>query len=358
MKEKDKVHQLQELLKRYREGNCSDEEIEFVNSWFYNDFDTNDINLQPNDQESLSKKIFQNIENSQQLQTQKNFPWELMTGIAAAFICICFAGYYLVKSHDKGKIDLKVLSTKDTIINDLSPGNTQAILSFSDGTKKQLPDSSSYQNINNNSDSIAMEVPIASTYSMTLKDGTKVWLNSSSKLKYPQKFDSKFRKVELEGEAFFEVAKNPSKPFIIKAKETEILVLGTSFNVNAYENQVATTLVEGSLKVTNGVSSSIIKPGQEAISNKEKIEIDQPNINVRTAWQRGEFFFDGNNLKDIMLQIQRWYNVKIIGLDDLNYRSTFKGTIDKNQNLSNVLKILNVSTGKTFELRNNIITIH
>ncbi len=112
------------------------------------------------------------------------------------------------------------------------------------------------------------------------------------------------------------------------------------------------------MKVTNGNSSSIIKPGQEAITNSGDIKIAEPNLLTKIAWQRGEFFFDGNNLHEILEQLKLWYNVEVEGLEELDYTSTFKGSIDKNQNLSSVLKILNLATGKNIELKNKTIIIH
>src|SRR5690606_22131597 len=122
-----------------------------------------------------------------------------------------------------------------------------------------------------------------STFSFILEDGTKVWLNSSSKISYPKKFSTGSRKVTLYGEAYFDVAKDKNRPFLIETNGTEIRVLGTSFNVNAYNETVSTTLVEGSLKVSNGTHSSTLKPGQEAIANAQKIEIAEPNIQTKTA---------------------------------------------------------------------------
>src|SRR5690606_3723927 len=147
---------------------------------------------------------------------------------------------------------------------------------------------------------------------LQLPDGTKVWLNASSSIKYPLHFDEDERRVELEGEAYFEVTKhNHYKPFIVQTKQQEVLVLGTHFNVNAYENELATrtTLVEGKVKIlTNNLASSVVLQPNEQSSlpkNGTRLAVRQINPAESIAWKDGEFIFNNTDLKTIMRQLER-----------------------------------------------------
>ncbi|WP_099370737.1 FecR family protein [Sphingobacterium sp. 1.A.5] len=356
MQEKDNIQYFQELLQKYKEGKCTIEEQAIINAWFYHGFDDKDESLDEKEIETISRELNERINDSTSSVTSKSFSFYKYLSIAAILFAVFLISFFVFKHHNSN-VTLSSNSSLDSSKIDLLPGKRFATIKFEDGTVDENPDSTTEKYSSNSSKVLTMEVPIASTFSLILNDGTKVWLNSSSKISYPTKFDSDIRKVTIEGEAYFDVVKDIDRPFIIEANVTEIQVLGTSFNVNAYNKIVSTTLVEGSLIVSNGNNSSIIKPGQEAITNAGVIEIAEPNLLTKTAWQRGEFFFDGNNLHEILEQLKRWYNVDVEGLDQLNYKSTFKGSIDKDQNLSSVLKILNLATGKNLELINKTIII-
>src|SRR5690606_38930997 len=130
-----------------------------------------------------------------------------------------------------------------------------------------------------------------------------------TEISYPERFGSNERRVQLKGEAYFEVAKDAKRPFRIVADKTIIEVLGTTFNVNAYKNKVTTSLVEGSVKIIKDGQQKMLKPGQEAIVQDNEIKIEKVDLDKSTAWQRGEFYFEGNNLEEIFGQISRWYDV-------------------------------------------------
>ncbi len=357
MQDKDNIQYIQELLQRYKEGKCSMEEKALINTWFYQGFDEKNEFLEKTEIESIHRNLNEKLNITSSPLKTKTYSYYKYFSIAAILVTVFLISFYLYK-HTNSNVNQNNIAGLDSPNIDLQPGKRFATVQFQDGTIDENPDSTMERYSSNNATLLTMDVPVASTFSLTLNDGTKVWLNSSSKLSYPSKFDSNIRKVTLVGEAYFEVAKDKDRPFIINANGTEIRVLGTSFNVNAYSKTVSTTLVEGSLKVTNGNSSSIIKPGQEAITNSGDIKIAEPNLLTKIAWQRGEFFFDGNNLHEILEQLKLWYNVEVEGLEELDYTSTFKGSIDKNQNLSSVLKILNLATGKNIELKNKTIIIH
>jgi transmembrane sensor len=196
-----------------------------------------------------------------------------------------------------------------------------------------------------------VDVPKAGSYMIILEDGTKVWLNASTKLSYPTHFDTSQRLVSLTGEAYFEVAKDASRPFRIQAHGTTIEVLGTTFNVSAYHGEVSTSLVEGSVRVLKEGKQSIIKPGQQAttlLSND--IKVTTADLAKNTAWQRDEFYFDGSNFADVTQQVARWYNVEFENIENINNSSTYKGSISRKSRLSEVLQILAIATGRKFDI--------
>jgi ferric-dicitrate binding protein FerR (iron transport regulator) len=206
-------------------------------------------------------------------------------------------------------------------------------------------------------------------YQLMLADGSKVWLNSASSLRFPTRFTGNSREVELDGEGYFEVAKNPAKPFHVKTSTQDIEVLGTHFNVNAYKDEetIKTTLLEGRVKVasrkwpvTSGEKDSqevILKPGEQAVggSYSPLVTNHSPDLDKVMAWKNGWLDFDSCDLKTIMRQISRWYDV------DIKYEikpcnETYGGRISRNLNLSNILKMLE-SYGVHYRLENKTLVI-
>lgn len=191
-----------------------------------------------------------------------------------------------------------------------------------------------------------LSTPRGGRYQVVLPDGSKVWLNAASSLHFPNVFTGSTREVELTGEAYFEVAKNKEKPFQVKVGDMRISVLGTHFNVNAYEdeNAIKTSLLEGSVKISRGGASNLLKPGQQAILNKKehKLKISSAHIDEVIAWKDGLFQFDGSDLSTIMREISRWYNVEVVYAGKIPVRR-FEGKISRDAQLSEVLKILRLS---------------
>ncbi|MNX97010.1 fec operon regulator FecR [compost metagenome] len=185
-----------------------------------------------------------------------------------------------------------------------------------------------------------IETPRSGTYQVILPDGSSVWLNAASKLKFPTRFTGNERKVEIKGEAYFEVAKNPVKPFRVLSDHQVVEVLGTHFNVNNYADEpfVKTTLLEGSIKVSNKGSSKIIKPGEQSIiGSGDKIEVVSVNTEQVVAWKNGLFSFKRADLETVMRQIARWYNVEV-AYEGKVPEISFTGKIYRNVNLQEALK--------------------
>lgn len=197
-------------------------------------------------------------------------------------------------------------------------------------------------------------------FELVLPDNSKVWLNAASQLKYPVVFTGKTREVELSGEAYFEVEHNSEKPFVVKAGNQRIKVLGTQFNVNNYsdENHIATTLIDGSVEVAAGNEEEIIEPNQQAISSNLAAGIQVTEVNAKEciSWVRGEFNFNNADLKTILNQISRWYDIDIQILPGVDQNQIFYGSTNMNQNLSEVLKVLELS-GINLTLEGNTLTV-
>lgn len=203
-------------------------------------------------------------------------------------------------------------------------------------------------------------VPRGSTYKLTLTDGTKVWLNAISSLKYPTSFKGRERNVEIVGEAYFEVAHNKQKPFHVKAAGQTVEVLGTHFNINAYpdEEKIKTDLLEGSVKVSKNKESALLKPGQASVilANQSKILVRNADVQSAVAWKNGLFSFKRADLKTVMRQISRWYDVDVSYQGEIP-ETAITGTIDRNLSAAKALEIIsNLGVSYKSEGKKVIIT--
>lgn len=207
-----------------------------------------------------------------------------------------------------------------------------------------------------------LRVPLGCEYNLMLSDGTKVWLNAASELRYPINFEGDIRTVFLEGEAYFEVAKDTSKKFIVHAHSQEVIVYGTSFVINAYQREVVkTTLVSGivSLKMAGEDKETLLRPGERGITNLKNGSVVVENVNVRTyiAWKDGDFVFDNECLEDIMSRIQRWYDVKVYYENDEAKRIHFTGDIKRYSNISDLLYFIEATSDAKFLIKDNTIVV-
>jgi len=199
------------------------------------------------------------------------------------------------------------------------------------------------------------------TVSLTLSDGTRVWLNSESSIKYPVAFSGKERIVEMTGEAYFEVAHlQNNKPFKVRKGGTEVAVLGTHFNVNAYddENTISVTLLEGAVKVFNEKGDVTLAPGEQANATSDAaFTVNRsPDIDAVMAWKNGYFTFKGATTEMIMKQIARWYDMEVSY--EGNVRSEeFAGTVPRTSNLSEVLQIMELTKTVRFSIDHKMITV-
>ena len=207
-----------------------------------------------------------------------------------------------------------------------------------------------------------LEVPRGGEYKVRLADGTLVYLNSATRMKYPVKFDEKERKVYLSGEAYFEVAKDPGRPFFVEMEGVEVRVYGTSFNVNTHQKgNIQTVLVKGSIgvKVLSSGMESVIRPGQmaEFKQGNTKVDVKDVNVAVYTDWKDGIFRFENQRLEDILAVLSNWYDMNVfyqtVSVKELH----FSGYMERYKDVSVILEAITLSTGVTFSIQGKTIIV-
>lgn len=205
--------------------------------------------------------------------------------------------------------------------------------------------------------------PRGGEYHLVLSDGTRVWLNAASRLRYPVQFKGKQRRVELEGEAYFEVSKNAKKPFIVSTKKTNIKVLGTCFNVNAYEDEEfnETTLVEGSVQLLSKHRevSVLLRPGDNArlVKTEDDFVVKQVDTPLYTAWKDGKFVFDNEPLDSIMRKIARWYDIKVFYTNSEVKKLRFSARLKRYEDLNVLLEVIDMTQKVKMQYKNKALII-
>ncbi len=375
--------ELTSLTEKYIAGTAGDDERLKLESWYDEQLaltkTTDEAWKEENGQMEIGQRIFNNI--NQQIDRQdKRRPTRFLyrLAVAASFIAVLGFGWYLVSKRS----DIKRFNRSADIIK---PGSNKAFLTLADGTKinldqalngtlakqegiqitktadgqlvytildqKSTPSKSAYNTIS---------TPAGGQYQVTLPDGTKVWLNALSSLKYPTSFTGQFRTVELTGEGYFEVAKNKNKPFKLKTAKQEISVLGTHFNVSAYADdaEIKTTLVEGGVAVKNfsPLATGVLKPGQQAIFHNTGFSINNVDVEEYIAWKNGFFMFNNEGIKEAMQKLARWYDVDIEYVGDFD-GIYFGGSFSKNNSLQETLKILESTDKFKFKIEGRRIKI-
>ncbi|MDO6430953.1 DUF4974 domain-containing protein [Flavitalea sp. BT771] len=299
--------------------------------------------------------------------------------MAAAALVLLSIAAWLITGSLRGSPQLAAPTpAKQTPPQDIIPGSNKATLTLADNTSISLDDAKdgvlgqqgntklikrkdgqlSYQTAASYKQRATSEpvynlltTPRGGQYQLILPDGSKVWLNAASRLKYPTSFSGKERVVELQGEAYFEIAHNPSMPFKVflpqakGAMPSHVEVLGTHFNIKAYPDEPAihTTLLEGSVKVHKGNAASLLRPGQQARWNDNMdISVAAADIEEVIAWKNGLFKFDEATIGDVMRQLARWYDVEVVYVNGVP-SDLFQGEIYRNVNVSKVLKVLEAS---------------
>ena len=206
-----------------------------------------------------------------------------------------------------------------------------------------------------------LDIPRGGEFCLTLSDGTRVWLNSETSIQYPVVFGTKERRVFIQGEAYFEVAKDAKKPFTVQFMSSSVTVLGTSFNIRAYpeEKQSQTTLAEGSVRIYSPGSSMLLKPGEQAEVKALSGEMVKKEVEVKTytSWKDGRFVFEQEPLENIMRTLERWYDIRVIFRDEGAKRISLSGNLKRYGDFSQVMNMLQMTGDVRFELHGNDVYI-
>lgn len=203
-----------------------------------------------------------------------------------------------------------------------------------------------------------LQVPRGGEFVLCLADGTVVTLNADSKIHYPDRFTGNERQVSLEGEAFFEVAKDSLKPFVVKTKGIDVRVLGTAFNLKAYPDEYQqTTLVCGAVEVLLDKQKVALQPGEQATCVDKELRVEQVDIRPYIAWKNDRFVFENESLEDVLKKLERWYNITVFIQNHTLTEKRFTGNLPKYENINNVLKILALTTNIKFELNDRTLIV-
>jgi transmembrane sensor len=379
-----------ELINKYNEGKCNADEVSLLESWYLNQDSLHHIELD-------EQKIEQDLD-----QVLKKLPKPIIRkiwwpkAVAAAAIVILCAGIVVYSNYFK--IPGLAEDQRNVYKNDVFPGGNKAVLTLANGQRINLDSTkhgivinttltyndgtaiSSSAKAENDAKLLSMQTPRGGQYRIVLPDGTKVWLNAGSSIKFPSTFSkAKIREIELRGEAYFEVAKvfldkaiagktGQRMPFVVKTTLQDIQVLGTHINVNAYSDEpvTATTLIEGAVSVSSndqsakvkGIKPIVLKPGEQAgTDNKGQLSIKRVDTEQVLAWKNDYFMFKDEPIQSIMRKLSRWYDIDVSYEGDLS-DLTFLGVVSKSKNISTVLKVMESTGSVHFKIEGRRIIVN
>jgi ferric-dicitrate binding protein FerR (iron transport regulator) len=370
----------QDLLQRYLDGKCSAREGEELFAWLASDAgrkpllealqrDYDNMVQRPGDTlpAAVNERIQARLEQSIRLHPGTRVR-RLQRGwiTSAAAVLVLGVGAYTWSRYERRP--KPVSSGAPVAVQDVGPGGNKAMLTLGDGKTIDLNNAASGQLARQGGAGLVktgagqlaytavgtgaalyntVSTPRGGQYQVVLADGTHVWLNASSSLHFPTTFTGKERRVILTGEAYFEVAPDVRQPFRVTVGDMDVAVLGTHFDVMAYtdEDRATTTLLEGAVQVSEGTSSSLVRPGQAASldAHTHRLHVAPADLEGAVAWKNGYFRFDGVDLPVVMRQLSRWYDVDVDYQGRREKTYEFVGTVARSANLSSVLKVLEIN---------------
>lgn len=310
--------------------------------------------------------------------------FKLAWPVAASLFLVLLAGLGYYYGSNNRTFNKRV--TQSQVLNDIKPGGNKAILTLSDGTKVNLndvhpgglvanqqgisivkkKDGQLVYNIVGNGELNrvglynVVQTPLGGQYQVNLPDGTSVWLNAGSSLRYPVNFDEGERRVELVGEGYFEVAKDKEKPFRVQTRGQLVEVLGTHFNINSYEEETLTktSLLEGSVRVRSLINKRtvVLQPGQQAQLNDYTLKVKNVDVNEVAAWKDGFFVFNDESAETVMRKIARWYDLEVIYANNIS-NIDFAGSVTRYKNVSEIIKTLELTGLVHFKLDGRKLTV-
>jgi transmembrane sensor len=346
------------LLEKYNKGLCTEEECAAVEAW-YNAYALNQSNEAIDEDLAQEKSvIWKNIQkNKSQLKTTHLYQRKWLA-IAATIVVVFTIGLLFYNHQSQDKAVQKLAEA-----NLIKPGKTGATLTLANGKKIFLSDATKGELVNEAGVTISktadgiliyeingdyqganklntITTAKGETYQLRLPDGTTIWLNAASSLTYATTlYKNGIRSVKLNGEAYFEVAKDKNHPFIVETAEQRVEVLGTHFNLSAYADEALTktTLLEGSVRLNH---NTVLKPNEQATSINGKIEVETVDVNEAIAWKNGKFIFNSADINAVMRQLSRWYNVEVVYQNE-RPTTTFTGKISRYDDISKILDKIN-----------------
>ncbi|MEO6731956.1 MAG: FecR family protein [Ferruginibacter sp.] len=393
------------LIDKYLAGDTTAEEIDFLKR-YYNSFQENttwneaELGLRS----EMKSKMFKRIQEETGIADSENalhvpnnqkgkirflkpgLKLSSFTRIAAAacvFGLLVTGAYFFFSNKEIMPVQTAKKSINKQLNNDVLPGGNKATLTLADGSTINLDDAQNgalaqqgntriikidgklaYNTANKNSDEIVyntVSTPRGGQYQIELPDGTQVWLNAASSLRFPTSFAGKERRVEIiSGEAYFEVTKNKKMPFVVGLNNAEIQVLGTHFNVMAYAEEAAikTTLVEGSIKFVRQQKALLLKPGEQTQLFKDgRVKLaGDVDLEQVVAWKNGLFQFENSDIESAMRQLSRWYDVSVV-YQNKNHKPEFVGEMSRSSTLSEVLKALELTSKIHFQIEGKKIIV-
>lgn len=378
----------EELINKHLTGTLTPEEEAMLEGWYVKLIAEEKVSISEKQLAKKKQAIWKNL----QINTgaAKIVKFRVWAQIAAAAIVVVAAGIFYFHQKDTAR-----QTVNHIVKNDVRPGGNKAYLTLANGKTIALSSTANGQIANQAGTSITktaggqlvytpgqkpalnssaelntIATPHGGQWQVLLPDGTKVWLNAASSLTYPVSFAVlKNRRVELSGEAYFEVAKDKMHPFIVHTAKQDVQVLGTHFNISAYADEpyTKTTLLEGSVHVTattasrmkgvNSFARQMLKPGQQAVLSNGDIKLMAANTEAAIAWKNSMFYFENDNLEGILKRVARWYDVKIIYKNNLAKQELFSGRVSREQNVSGVLKMLSLTGAAQFKIEGRDIIV-
>ena len=366
------------IIKRLSEEHLSEEESAFFDKWYQNSSNREYYNdLLKIRSGIIASQVKERIDKrkawNQVRPARKISLIRTLLKFAAIMILPLSLGVFLLIRENKQE---KVVYAEVPV----QPGKKQAVLTLSSGQQVMLADTIVHVNekgmvISNfpdkelvykiMNDTMKTEtiyntvtVPRGGEYKLVLADGTIVWLNSDSHIRYPVTFSGNTRQVELEGEAYFEVAKDVEKPFIVRMNEYNVRVTGTQFNVRNYSNEsLATTLVEGGVQIERKGKVDRLRPGQQAVLENNEIRIRVVNVEEQVAWRHGAFGFTQCRLENIMEELARWYDVDVFYMNQQVKDYHFSAWFKRSSSINEVINILEKTKKISLDFKGRILTV-
>lgn len=366
------------MLRRFREGKCTPEEQELLELWFEQRSGQSEWSWENETQRSETRKriragLLSEIRKGDTSPASERPLWQIAWRVAASLLLVGAVSWYLLSGNTGTSEPTAFMNSAVT------PGSNQAQLTLADGKSILLDGAANgvlaregesqvvkapnglieYKNADQVSGRNTLSVPKGATYQVTLPDGTRVWLNSSTQMTYFAGNQDPERIVELEGEAYFEVASDKKRPFKVRTAREEVRVTGTHFNVQAYpdDEKDAATLAEGQVVIYKEKASVTLKPGEQAVTESSApILVRKVDVENVLAWKDGYFVFDDQDLKSIMKMASRWYNVEVRYQGNIP-EQRFGGTFSKAKDVGGLISYLEQLSSIHFKQQGRVIMV-